>query len=162
MEKAIIVYYSYSGNTHKVSGLLKRELNSASYQTELLRLNPLDETKSFLGQCKRSLFKKQAALKDDITFDVSAYDLIAFGSPVWAFAMAPALRTYLNKCSGLMGKKVISFVTFGSGAGVGKCLKEMISIAKDKGALDTQSFIIPQVELSNLDNVVEKIRESLK
>jgi len=162
MAKAIVVYYSYSGNTHKVSGLLKDELSGASYQTELLRLKPLDESSSFLGQCKRSFLKKEASLGNNLTFDVSGYDLVALGTPVWAFGMAPAMRTYFNKCSGLTGKKVVIFVTCGSGAGVGKCVKEMISISQAKGASDTRSFIISQSRLSDEEKVTEQIRESLK
>lgn len=162
MAKAIVVYYSYSNNTHKAAGLLKKELDETSYQTQLLRLEPTDETNSFLGQCKRAFLKKQAVLKEGMSFDVADCDVIAFGTPVWAFAMAPALRTYLNACRGLTGKKVILFVTCGSGAGVGNCIREMVSIVKAKGASDTRSFIIPQAEIHDQKKAITKIRESLK
>ena len=43
-------------------------------------------------------------------FDLSKYDLIIFGTPVWAQNPTPALTTFLDTCN-LIGKKVIIFVT---------------------------------------------------
>jgi len=162
MKQAIIVFYSYSGNTLKASRLLQKELDAVSYQTQLLRLEPLDESASFFKQCARAFLKKQARLKEDVTLELAEYDLVAFGTPVWAFCMAPALRTYLTKCTKLTNKKAILFVTCGSGLGVGRCIQEMVSIAENKGAADTRSFLIPQSDVNNQEKAAEPIKESLK
>jgi flavodoxin len=39
------------------------------------------------------------------------YDLIIVGTPVWAWSPTPAIRTYIEKNSGLSGKKVALFFT---------------------------------------------------
>ena len=41
------------------------------------------------------------------------YDLVVLGTPIWAWAPTPAIRTYISKNS-LAGKKVALFYTFDS------------------------------------------------
>lgn len=140
--KSLIVYYSYSGNTKKVAEALAEALRNKG-EAEELELFALDEAKSFLGQCQRA-FRHQKAQISEVKFDLSKYDLICFGTPVWAFGPAPALNTYLDKCSGISGKDIILFSTYGSGAGRERCLNYMQKILSDKGAAGFKRFSIQQ------------------
>ena len=158
MSKAIVIYYSYSGNTQRVAEILKEEL-SAVGECQTLAINTLDESNSFLGQCWRAMRKKKAKIDEDTKVDLNGYDLIAFGTPVWAFGMAPGLRTYLDKCSGLKGKKVITFATYGSGAGKDKCVNEIVAIAQQKGAKEVKTFFTQMFDVKKKDLVVKQIRE---
>ena len=110
-----VIYYSYSGNTKKVAELLTRELEPKG-QAQQVELAGIDEARSFLGQCRRAFFHKRAQIQPVLS-DLSGFDLICFGTPVWAFGPAPAINTYLDKCSGLSEKAVILFTTYGSGTG---------------------------------------------
>ena len=161
MKQAKIVYYSYSGNTAKVADVLKEVLEK-DYQMHITALQAENESATFFGQAMRAFFKKQASLKADTEFDLSAYDLVAIGSPVWAFACAPAVRTFLKKCHGLAGKSIILFVTYGSGAGKGKCVKEMELILKEKGISSSRVFFIQQFRVDNRELVREKIEAAIK
>ncbi len=161
MNEAIIIFYSYSGNTAQVAEFLKKGLDK-DYSTQLLRLEALDETDSFFKQAGRAFMKKKALINEKIPFDLEKYALAAFGTPVWAFGMAPALRAYLEKCSGLKNKKVIIFTTYGSGAGKNKCMNELVKIAKDKGALSVRTFDVQQIRVKNSELVENKINEALK
>ena len=155
MKRAMVVYYSYSGNTKKTAGFLKSKI-TRKFQTEELELKPADESRFFLKQCVRAFRKVQANLTQDMITDLKDYDLIAFGTPVWAFGMVPAMRAYLDKCSGLKGKKIILFLTYGSGVGKDKCVQEMASIVKAKGADEVRSFLIPHYDVKNGDVFEQK------
>lgn len=161
MKKAAVLYYSYSGNTKKTALVLQKELSS-QYQADLIEIKALDESDSFFKQCMRALGKKQALINESIAFDLSGYDLIALGTPVWAFAMAPAMRTFMSKCSGLKEKDIIIFATYGSGAGKDKCLNEMAGIAKGKGAKAVRSFLLQQNDTLDEQKVKSRIKEILQ
>ena len=158
MKKVMIVYYSYSGNTEKLAKYLNDTL-SPKYKTSLVSLNAVDESSNFFMQCIRAFKKKQAKIDNAPDLDLDAYDMICFGTPVWAFGMAPAMRTFLNECRGLDQKQVLMFTTYGSGVGVDKCIGEMVQIAKLKGADEIRSMSIQQGDLKNkvvLDGMLKK------
>lgn len=129
--KAAIVFYSFSGNTKRAVLFLQNKLQAKKITTDLIDLRPKMETRSFFKQGKQALFKEKVELKDT-QYDLSQYDYIAFASPVWAFSFAPALRTFLAKVKGAEGKKAICFLTYGSGTGSQKALRELETILEEK------------------------------
>ena len=151
--KSVIVYYSYSGNTKKVARVLVEALRKKG-EVEELEIVALDEPGSFLGQCGRAFRHKKARIQD-VNFDLSKYDLICFGTPVWAFGPAPALNAYLNKCSGISGKDIILFSTYGSGAGRERCLDYMQKILSGKGATSFKRFSIQQSKVDKKEFIIE-------
>lgn len=158
--KSIVIYYSYSGNTQKVAQILT-ELLAEKGEVEQIELRSLDEAKTFFGQAKRAFFRKRAVIQP-VSFDLSDYDLICFGTPVWAFAPAPAMNTYLDKCFGLEDKSIILFTTCGSGTGKERCLDCMQKILSKKGAKGFQRFSIAQVKVSDSEFVLSKIKDILR
>ena len=155
--KNVVVYYSYSGNTRKVAKTLTEILRLRSDSLEI-DLKPLDESKSFLMQCHRA-FKHIRAKLEPVNFDLSGYDLICFGSPVWAFGPAPAMNTYLDNCSGIAGKDIILFTTYGSGTGNERCLNYMEDILKNKGAKTFKRFSIQQSKTKDREFVRANIEQ---
>ncbi len=158
MKRAAVFFYSYSGNTRKVAAVLQQEL-AANYQVDLIELVALDESASFVRQCLRSLKKKQAQIKEDITLDIKGYDLIALGTPVWALGMAPALRTFINKCGDFKSKEIIVFATYGSGVGKEHCMKEMAQSSVLKGAQEVKQFLIQQNDAADEGKVKSCIKD---
>ncbi|MDD4939292.1 MAG: NAD(P)H-dependent oxidoreductase [Candidatus Omnitrophica bacterium] len=159
--KSVIIYYSYSGNTQKAAEALSVYLKSEGSQADLIELKCLDEEKSFLLQCRRAFQHKMGQLQP-VNFDLSVFDLICLGTPVWAFGPAPALNTYLDKCSGVEGKEVVLFTTYGSGMGNERCLDYMQGILSTKGAKKFKRFSIQQFKINNQEFVLSKIKQSLK
>ena len=49
--------------------------------------------------------------------DVSEYDLVVFGSPVWAFKPTPVIHAAIDGLKGCMGKPAIAFSTHGGRPG---------------------------------------------
>jgi flavodoxin len=150
--KALIVYYSYTGHAKKVADFFSEALRGRG-SVSVERLKPAQEIPSFIGQCKAAFARQRAELEPGITLDLSPYDLVVIGCPVWAFAPAPAVNTWLDKINGLSGKRAIVFLTSGSGAGVGKCFKNIRSVLESKGIARVAEMNIPDRKWSDDDFV---------
>ena len=157
--KKSIIYYSYSGNTKKVAEILADYLKEKT-QVEIIPLKA-EESSNFFRQAVRAFVHKKTKI-GAVNFDLKNYDLICFGSPVWAFGPAPAMNTYLEKCFGLEEKEVILFCTYGSGVGKDKCLDYMQKILEKKGAKSFKRLLISQFKVDDKDFVLNKIKELLR
>lgn len=131
--KVAVIYYSFTGNTKKVSEQLSQYLKEKGDEVDLFQLRPEEETKQFLKQAFDALLAKEVKLVPDAPSDLSGYEVIFLGSPVWAFSPAPALRSYIPKLKGCEGKKFYLFVTYGSGVGRFRCLDIMASLVGKVG-----------------------------
>ncbi len=95
-----IIVHSYTGNTYEVAKKLEEKLKGAGKDVEIQRVKMVggDEPKG-----------------KDIEFEnppeVDKYDALIFGSPVHAFSLAVAMRTYLEQIPSLQDKKIALFVT---------------------------------------------------
>ena len=132
--KIALVYYSFSGNTHNAVLFLRQRLESKGNEVQTIRLKLAKEESSFFKQGRDAFLKKEAALTS-CEYNLEKYDFVIFATPVWAFTITPALRSYLNKAEGLKNKKAGFVLTYGSGVGVNKTKRELKQILHNKGAL---------------------------
>ncbi len=110
---------------------LKEAISARGSSLDLIDLKLEKEVVPFFKQCFEAALRKKPALLET-NYDLSGYDFLVFASPVWAFTYAPALRSYLNKAIGLENKTTACFLTFGSGAGSKKALKELENVLEKK------------------------------
>ncbi len=158
--KTLITYYSFSGNTDKVANIFADLLRKKG-EVVLQRLKPADEIKNFALQCKAALVGKRAALEGDLQFDLGQYDLLLIGSPVWAFAPTPPINTYLDKLSGLNGKRAIILLTSGSGTGVSRCFKNIRKVLESKGAAKVDEVNIPDKKQKDAEFIASSLEKIL-
>ncbi|MFC1632322.1 flavodoxin family protein [Candidatus Omnitrophota bacterium] len=159
--KIAVVYYSYSGKTHQAAEIIVELLQAQGKTVQCLRIEAPQESKNFAIQAKRALFKQKVAI-EPIQSDLSVYDLMILGSPVWAREMVPAVRSYLQSVSGLDGKKVIIFVTYASGFGKEHCLRSMEAALEKKGAGQISRFSISDQRVSHKQSIETLLNEHLK
>jgi flavodoxin len=153
--KSAIIYYSYSGNTKKVAGILAEYLKE-KYEVNLIELKARDESKNFFGQCNRAFWHKRATI-EETNIDLSEYNLVCFGTPVWAFGPAPAMNTYLDMCFGLEGKDAVIFSTYGSGTGKDRCMDHIEKILKKKGVISVRRFSVQQFRIADKEHILSQI-----
>lgn len=153
-----IVYYSYTGNTHRIAQIIIGILKSKGEEAIPVRIRPLKEEANFFKQCMDSFFCRKPELYRTL-LNLKDYDRIILGSPVWAFNPAPPINTYLDKCASLEGRDTICFVTYGSGAGKRKALKAMKKGLEAKGAKVAGEVSFQQNE--NLESCKEKFEKIL-
>ena len=155
--KSVIIYYSFSGNTKKVAECLAEYL-TAKGEVDTIELKDLNENGKFFSQCRKAFRHAKTDLQET-NINLAGYDLICFGTPVWAFAPAPAMNTYLDKCSGVEGKEIVLFTTYGSGTGNNRCLNYIQNILTQKGAKNFKIFSIQQFKVEDKALVLSKIKE---
>lgn len=158
--KTLITYYSYSGITAKVVDIFQEVLKKKGELT-IQRLRPAREVTSFAGQCITAMFGRRCELEGNAMFDVTAYDIVIIGLPVWAFAPVPAINTYLDKISGLADKKAIVLLTSGSGAGVGNCFRNINKVLRKKGVSDIKEINIPNAKMGDIGFIVSSLEKAL-
>jgi len=152
--RSAVIYYSFSGNTHRVAQVLTDILKEKGDEVIPVRIRPLKEEKNFLLQCKGAFFGNKPELYRTL-LDMKGFDRILIGSPVWAFKPAPAINTYLDKCSSLEAKTAVCFVTYASGAGKDKALDIMKKALEQKGVQSVKTISFQQ------DEAVEACKASI-
>ena len=146
--KSLVTFYSFSGHTDKVARIFKETLKNRG-EVDVQRLRPSDEARNFFSQAKAAFTGRRARLGADVKYDVSSYDIVLIGSPVWAFRPTPAINTFLDKVTGLGGKKTVVLLTSGSGAGVGKCFENIRKTLEEKGVSAVSGINISDTKLND-------------
>jgi flavodoxin len=130
-----IIVHSKTGNTLSVAERLKKELEGAGHSVKIDRI----ETESDGSDPKNPVVK----LTDPP--DASKYDVILFGSPVWAFSLSTVMKAYLSQLQSIKGKKVGCFVTQQlpfKWMGGNRAIKQMSEASKAKGGSVSETGIV--------------------
>jgi flavodoxin len=108
------IYHSYSGITRKLVEKVRAACGGDAIEvTPRQRYNAL--TAYTLG-CMRARNGQCDPIDPEI-IDVSGYDLIVIGTPVWAFRATPAVNAAIASLRGAEGKKAVLFATCGGTPG---------------------------------------------
>ena len=102
--KSLIVYYSLEGNTKLIADNLAKITDADLLPLKVVNDLPKNSPMRYVNGGRDVLMKHAPALKTEIP-DLSSYDFIVIGSPVWAGSFAPAIRSFAKKAN-LMGKKI--------------------------------------------------------
>ena len=113
--KVLIVYYSYSGNTKAVAEKLQAKTGGDVYRLETVRTYP-SEHKALTDEAKRELEENDLPALSGTLPDLSSYDLILVGGPVWWYTVATPVMQFLAQAD-FAGKKTAAFCTHGGGVG---------------------------------------------
>ena len=160
--KDIVVYYSLEGNTDYVANKIKEKTGA-----DLLRLIPRKAyhdkgLAKFLWGGKSALMAEKPAL-EEYDIDLSQYDRVIFGFPVWASTFTPPLRTFIedNK-DALSGKRFVAFACQ-SGNGAEKALAKLAGSLGISGFEKTDIFFDPKSRPSeDKDNKIDSFIASLE
>lgn len=111
--KALILYYSQEGSTKYVAESLRDMLEAdiEAIEVENPYSGSYDET---IERCKKEMESGEVPAVKPIKADLSKYDVIFLGYPIWFGTYAPPIAGLVKGYS-FEGKKVITFCTFGSG-----------------------------------------------
>jgi flavodoxin len=107
--KTLIAYYSRTGNAKFVAETIAATIGADV--EEVVDLKKRSGTLGFLSGGKDATQGKETQI-GETKRSPKDYELIILGTPVWASALTPAIRTYINH-NDLSGKKVALFFTCG-------------------------------------------------
>lgn len=117
MMRALVVYYSHSGNTKRIADMIQKKMGA-----DLLEIKPVvpypvsyDEV---VEQAKKEIRAGFVPEIQKTDVDLSKYDTIFVGTPNWWSTIAPPVAAFLKE-QDLTGKTVAVFCTHGGG-GLGR------------------------------------------
>ncbi len=105
--KALILYYSRTGNTKSACEALQKELG-ADIQ-EIKDLNSRDSRFGMISGMLKTITGMQTAIEPEAV-DFESYDTIIISAPIWASKFGLAMRTFVERSS-FEGKQIIIFIT---------------------------------------------------
>ena len=148
--KALVVYYTRTGNTKFVAETVATEL--AADTEEVIDMRKRQGTLGWLTAGRDAMGEKETEIAPTKRTPTD-YDLVIVGQPVWAGNPTPAIRTYLKK-NDFLGKKVALFFT---DAGMRQALE------KTKALMPNATFVgeltLSAKELENKEETKKKIAE---
>ena len=107
--KKLVVYYSYTGNTKMIAEQIQKKL-----ECDILEIKPVvpysTDYQTVVDEEQNNESAKKTPEIDKIDVDLSKYDEIIIGSPVWWYTIAPVIRTFLKE-NDLSGKTIKPFAT---------------------------------------------------
>ena len=128
--KALVVYFSATGTTARAAQKLASELNCGTYEIKPAvpytagDLNWMDKNSRSSLEMKDKA-SRPAIVKDGL--DVSGYDTIFIGYPVWWYTAPTIINTFLESYD-FSGKKIVLWATSG-GSGLGKARIDLAASA---------------------------------
>ncbi|MBQ8465333.1 MAG: hypothetical protein IJ545_04915 [Alphaproteobacteria bacterium] len=148
--KVLVVYYSWTGHTKDIAKQIADKTHADLY--EIQTKETYSSPSVYVKSKKELSAKKYPAINQDNLPDVTSYDTIFVGAPVWWYTMAPALYSYLEQTD-FKNIRVAPFSTQGSN--VGTFFEDFSNLAKNAQILPSENF--NNVDETYKDQVSNKI-----
>lgn len=118
--KRAVVYFSLTENTKEAAEFVARQIHA-----DIFRLTPVSDRKKskaeqFLIGGMRATFSKGEAI-NPLPVDITEYDEIIIGTPIWSSKGVPAINTFLNDAA--VREKICGVLTSSSDGDNVKCIK---------------------------------------
>ncbi len=140
MKKVLVAYFSASGVTAKLASRMAEAVGADLF--EIAPKQPYTRADlDWTNKKSRSTLEMQdRACRPEIaeTTDISAYDTILIGFPVWWYREPSIIDTFMESYD-FTGKSVAAFCTSG-GSGIGDSAANMQALAQGARVLDGRKF----------------------
>lgn len=114
--RTLVAYFSRSGNTRVVAGLIQRGLRADLFEIVPAKSYPEDYLQT-VEQARRERDSGYEPALASVVHTMADYDTLFLGFPIWGETTPPVIRSFLS-AHDLTGKTIIAFNTHG-GYGLG-------------------------------------------
>lgn len=159
--KKLIVYFSYTGNTRMIANKIKEKLDCDILEIETVKPYSKDYDTVVNDEQNSEASNHLPEIKQ-INIDLSDYDTIILGTPVWWYRPCPAIRTFLTE-NNLDGKTIIPFAT--NAGWLGRTFNEIKKLCPNSNVKDEMNIVFEsysdklktdEKEIDNFINVLQK------
>ncbi len=156
MSKTLVAYFSASGVTKKAAEMVASAADADLYEiapkvpytrADLDWMNKKSRSSIEMGD--KSIRPEMA----DSDLDVSGYDKILIGFPIWWYVAPTIINTFLE-AHDFSGKKIVLFATSG-GSGFGNTVKELQPSAP--GAVITEGRLLNRANKQEISEWVKSL-----
>ena len=160
--KDLIVFYSLEGNTAYVADKLKDKLGADTLCLVPKKAYSNKGAAKFVWGGKSAIMGEKPEL-EPYEIDLSQYDRIIFGFPVWASTFTPPIRTFVNdNREALSGKRFAAFACQ-AGNGAEKALNKLSKYLDETSFEKTAIFIDPKAKKSeDTDSKIDTFADELQ
>jgi len=145
--KILVIYYSRTGTTKKVAHEIAHELNC-----DLEEITTNKYKRGLIGylMAVRDSYKGKLPMISKINSDLTRYDLIIIGTPIWSFTVAAPVRSFISYHRENF-KRLVFFCTMG-GSGAERAFKAMETISGNQAVayLSLSSEQLKNIKISDL------------
>lgn len=152
-DKRLVVFYSYTGHTKYIAEMIKEKLNCDILEIKLVKPYSKDYD-LVVEKYQNNESVKETPQIEKIGIDLSQYDEIIVGSPVWWYTITPPIRTFLKE-NDLSGKTIIPFAT--NAGWLGRTFKEIKSLCPNSNVEKEMNIVF--TEDYTVNNLVTKEKE---
>lgn len=155
--RVMIVFHSLSGNTRRVAELLAGRLEGVVEAADLVEVHDLHQYSTltaYMVGVPRAM-RGEAAAVDPVEIDVTDYDVVVVGTPVWAFAPTPAVNGAVAALRGAEGKDAVVFVT--SGGAPGEAAERLGTALERRGPRVRGAVLFDRRNLENEERIDELV-----
>jgi flavodoxin len=150
--KVLVICYSRSGNTKSIAEIIRKKTGGDGVDIETVRTYP-PEYSATTEEAKRELETGDLPALKKNPPDMSSYDLILVGGPVWWYTVSTPVMSFLKQAD-FAGKRVSAFCTHEGG--VGKFFLHFKEQAKNAVVLEGLDLYKPrQARKGELDKALD-------
>jgi hypothetical protein len=154
------IYYSYSGVTRQMIAKIHAVCGG-----DIIEVVPQKKYRTFTVYttgCIRSR-QEEPDVISPAYIDVSGYDLIVIGTPVWAWKPAPAIHAAVAGLVGCAGKKVVIVATYSNNPGdciptLSRWLHERDSLVISKAGFSKRESEDPVFRNDLIEQIIDAYR----
>jgi flavodoxin len=158
--RVLVIYYSLTGNTKSIAETIQNKTRGDLLEIETVKDYPAAYSE-IVEEAKKELETGELPALKKSPPDMSSYDLILVGSPVWWYTVSTPVMNFLTQAD-FAGKKVSAFGTHEGG--VGKFFPHFKEQAKNAVVLEGLDLFKPRQASEGevdkaLDSWLSKLRE---
>ena len=144
-KRVLVAYYSYSGNTKVMAEKIRSKIGGDIFEIMPVKKYPNNYNDVVnIAQKEKSEGYKPELLNN---IDISNYDIIFIGTPVWWYTFSSPIRTFLAD-NDFQDKTIIPFCTHGGG-GASATYTDMQELAPE--ALVKEGFAAYENSATDID-----------
>ena len=152
---SLVVYFSRTGNTRVVAGLIQRAIGA-----DIFEIHPaVDYPEEYLAAVEQARKERDHGVEPALQSKMHAiagYDTVFLGFPIWGETAPPIIRSFLS-AHDLSGKTLVPFITHG-GYGLGNS-EAVIKRHAPKALLRPGFSLQADQERQTMDRVNEWMRD---
>ena len=149
--KILVAYFSYSGNTKKIAEEIRSKTGADIFEIKTVNAYS-DDYDTVLDEAQAELNDKARPGLSEKVNDMSQYQTVIIGYPIWWGDMPMAVYSFLDEYD-LSGKTVLPFCTHG-GSGLSQTDKNIQDEEKD--AKVTDGLAISDSSLDDADGDIDQ------
>ena len=132
-KKILVAYFSHSGNTREIANQIHKSVGGDIFEIQSVKPYPHDYD-AVVQQARQELDSGYRPGLKTKAENITSYDLVFVGYPVWWGTFPAPVKTYLSEYD-FSGKTIIPFCTH-EGSGMGRSAADILKLCPKSTVLE--------------------------